>query len=65
MHVFDQDDGGAICCELLKELGPRVVQPVARGERVELAGDVEAKGEPEVAIAAQPFEGHLRSICFL
>ncbi len=47
VKILEQDDGRLLGDELGEELDPRLVQPLARRERVEVAGDVEAEREPE------------------
>jgi hypothetical protein len=47
VDILDQHDGGPIRCKLVHEGDHGLVQSLAGVERVELAGDVEAKGKAE------------------
>src|SRR5438874_13742454 len=62
MDIFDQHDRRALLREFLQELRPRIVQPLARSERMETLGDVEAERQAEVAKATQPLERDVRAI---
>ena len=47
MQVLEQHDGRPLGDELLEEGDPRLVEPVAGGERMQVARDVEAEREAE------------------
>lgn len=56
VEVLDEHDRGPLARQLGQELGPGLVQAVAGRHRVQLAGHVEAEGEPEDLPAAQAAE---------
>src|SRR5438067_8992877 len=62
MDIFDQHDRRALLREFLQEPRPRSVQPLARSERMETLGDVEAERQAEVAKATKPLERDVRAI---
>jgi hypothetical protein len=47
VEVFEQDDRRALARQLAEEVHPCLVQAVARRERMQVAGDVEAEREAE------------------
>ena len=47
VDVLDQDHGGPLCRGCRQKLRPRVLEAVARGQWMEVPGDVEAERQPE------------------
>ena len=62
MEALDQQDDGAFRRELGEERDPRLVQPVTRRERVEIAGEVEAEREPEQLALAESSQDDVRRV---
>ena len=62
VDILDEQDERLLGRELGDEVEPRVVQAVARLDRVQLARDVEAESEPEDGAFAEHAEDSLRRV---
>ena len=47
VQVLDEHDDGPLGAQLLQQVDPRLLEPVARRERVQVARDVEAERQAE------------------
>src|SRR5439155_25492781 len=64
MDVLDEHDRGPLTDDLGQELCPGVLEAVARGERVQVAGDVEAEREAENLPGAESVEREFGRVAF-
>ena len=62
VHVLDQHDGRPLGDEPVEEVDPRVVEALARDERVQVFGWRQADGEAEERVVAEPLGDDLRRI---
>ena len=53
VEILDHDDRGPSRCDLVEELDPGTVEPLSGDERVQVACDVEAQGQPEDLAVAE------------
>jgi hypothetical protein len=60
VHVLDEQDDWTVARLFRQEVDPRGVEPVPRGEWMEVACDVEAEREAEDLAVAEPSPGRLR-----
>jgi hypothetical protein len=64
VNVLDQQNCGPLGDEVGQELGPGVLEAIAGGKRVQIAGDVQTEREPKNLPGAEPVERHLWRIAF-
>src|SRR5207244_12451801 len=62
VQVLDECDDRALGRETLQQVDPGAVEPVARGERVEIGGDVEPERKSEDLATAEPLANGFRRI---
>src|SRR2546425_307727 len=62
VHVLDQHDNRPLGDEPVEEVDPRVMEALARDERVQVFGWRQADGEAKERVVAEPLGNHLGRI---
>src|SRR5207247_9937137 len=64
VDVLDQHDRGPLRDDFLEELGPRILEAIARRKWVKSVSDVESEREDQNLPRSEPFERYRRRIAF-